>query len=54
MGDPVWKLAVIVPTLNQFELAYKALASVKFDGLWQPFIIPNWQDNIGVSKAWIS
>lgn len=45
------KIAVGVPTLSNF----KGLAEL-FSSLWgenyTPFVIANWKENIGVSKAW--
>lgn len=45
-------VAVIIPVMNQYELAIKALESVQYAGRWEPFIIPNWGNNIGVAPAW--
>jgi len=48
------RVAVVVPVLNQFELAVKSLESIKFGSgvTWQPFIIDNWSVNNGVARAW--
>jgi len=48
------KIAVIVPVLNQFELAVKSLESIHFpkNFVWQPIIVNNWSNNNGVAKAW--
>ena len=47
------KLAVIIPTVNQFELLAKCLHSIESrDMVWQPFIIDNWNENIGVAAGW--
>lgn len=48
------RVGVVVPVMNQFELALKALHSIKVpDGwTWQPYIIDNWAENKGVAAAW--
>jgi hypothetical protein len=48
------KVAVVVPVLNQFELAVKSLESIRFPNnfTWQPIIINNWSHNNGVAAAW--
>jgi len=48
------KVAVVIPVLNQFELGIKTLESIRFPSnfIWQPIIVNNWQDNIGVAAAW--
>jgi GT2 family glycosyltransferase len=48
------KVGVVVPVLNQFEFAMKALESAKVpDSIHcEFFIINNWSENKGVSRAW--
>lgn len=48
------KVAVVIPVMNQFELAVKSLESVQLpkNFIWQPIIIDNWNQNIGVAGAW--
>lgn len=46
------KVGVVVPVLNQFQMAVQALESIRTSYAWQPYIIDNWRDNKGVGKAW--
>ena len=48
------KVGVVIPILNQFELAIKAIESIQIpEGMdWELFIIDNWSTNNGVSGAW--
>jgi hypothetical protein len=48
------KVGVVIPVMNQFELAIKALHSFRLpqEIIWQPFIINNWDQNNGVAHAW--
>ena len=48
------KIGIIIPVLNQFELAIKALESIKISKNfnYQIFIIDNWSENQGVAKSW--
>jgi len=48
------KVAVVIPVLNQFELALKSLESIFFpkNFIWQPIIVDNWSVNNGVAAAW--
>lgn len=48
------KVAVVIPVLNQFELAIKSLESIQLpkNFIWQPIIVNNWANNIGVAAAW--
>lgn len=50
----LYKVAVVIPVLNQYELAIKSLESVFFPSnfIWQPIIINNWSVNNGVASAW--
>lgn len=45
-------IGVVIPTLNQQALAYEALASIKTEHNWQPFIIPNWRLGWSVAHSW--
>lgn len=44
------KLALIVPVLNQFELFTNMISTVDYPV--KPYIIRNWENNIGVAAAW--
>jgi len=46
------KVGVVVPVLINFQIALEALASVKTQFDWQPYIQANWLNNRGVSGAW--
>jgi glycosyltransferase involved in cell wall biosynthesis len=46
------RVAIVVPTYNNFEGLAAALASVRSKDIWTPYIIPNWRNNIGVAAAW--
>jgi GT2 family glycosyltransferase len=46
----VKKIALIVPVLNQFELFANMISSVDYPV--HPYVIRNWDKNIGVSAAW--
>lgn len=48
------RVAVVIPVLNQFELAVKSLESINFGKniTWQPIIVNNWSVNNGVARAW--
>lgn len=43
-------LALIIPVLSQFELFASAIASIDYPV--QPYIIKNWNNNIGVAAGW--
>lgn len=46
----MYKIGLVVPVLNNFTGFAELMSSV--DEFVKPYIIPNWNDNIGVSKAW--
>lgn len=46
------KIGVVIPVFSQFELATAAIASVRTQYDWQPYIIDNWRHNRGVAAAW--
>lgn len=48
------KIGIVIPVLNQFEFAIKALESVQVpeNFNYELFIINNWSENNGVAAAW--
>jgi glycosyltransferase involved in cell wall biosynthesis len=44
------RIAMVVPVLKNFEGFTRLMASVNTDVL--PIVIPNYDDNIGVSASW--
>lgn len=47
-------VGVVIPTLNNLEGAYKALASIKgsYKIFWIPIILDNWRENRSVAESW--
>lgn len=46
------RIGIVMPTLIQFELGLKALASVKTKYWWTPYICPVWKDRIPLAQSW--
>jgi GT2 family glycosyltransferase len=46
------KIGIVVPVLNQFQLAVEALSSVRSLYNWEPVVIPNHVDGKPLSEAW--
>lgn len=47
-----YKVGVVIPVLNQFELALDALVSISTRHTFRPYIIPNWRIANSVSASW--
>lgn len=45
-------IGLVIPTLSNFKGLAELLVSVQTLYPWEPCVVPNWKDNIGVSKSW--